>query len=72
MLTQAFLHCCAKQAATIRGLEKLSGYPHQIDNDQGSHFQSHDVECDIEWRFNPQVTELVKRNNGIQKQKLNY
>lgn len=41
-LTQAFFCHCANQAATIKGLKKLStmyGYSHHIDNDRESHFK---------------------------------
>lgn len=45
-LTQDFLCPCANQAASIRGLKKLStvyGHSHQIDNDQESHFRGQNM-----------------------------
>lgn len=53
----------------------MSGYPHRIDNDWGSHFKGHDTqewkEHNTEWRFhlpyNPQTAGLLDPRNGILK-----
>lgn len=62
-LTQAFPCCCTNQAATIRGLEKLStmyGYHYRISNDWGSRFKGHDMQraenMTLDGAFIPSVT----------------
>lgn len=74
VLPQAFSCGHPNQAATIRGLEKLSICIDTLIDWGWSHFKGHDMqncskEHDIKWGFhllyNPQVVELAERDNEI-------